>query len=126
MSARLQITFHGISRSPALTEAAARHLARLERKFRNLLGCSVVIAQPHHHQGQGNAFSVKLDFTLAGNDVLVNHSHDIDAHAALSAAFEAAERQLRDRDPAGRRRARIYRRRADTATTAEGSSTRDA
>jgi ribosome-associated translation inhibitor RaiA len=52
------------------------------------------VDRPHHHHHQGNPFTVKLDITLPGSEIVVNRDHAEDVYVALRDAFEAARRQL--------------------------------
>ena len=51
-----------------------------------------VLASKH----QGRQFGVRIDLTLPGHELVVNHVQHEDAHIALRDAFEKMKRQLED------------------------------
>lgn len=102
MQLPLQITFRHMEPSPAL-EARIRELAaKLDRYAQEIMSFRVVVEAPHKHHHQGSLFSVHIDITLPGGEIVVTrdqhdkHAHE-DAHVALRDAFNAAARQLEQR-----------------------------
>ena len=65
------------------------------------MSCRVVVEEPHRHHHQGNLFSVKIDVTLPGHEVVASkqsgqdHSHE-DAYVVIRDAFDAVRRQIED------------------------------
>jgi ribosomal subunit interface protein len=97
----LQITFRHMDPSPAV-EARIRELAaRLDRFYDSITSCRVVISAPPAHSQKGGPFSVRIDLTLPGGEVVVQSEHDktgahADAYVALRDAFDDLRRQLED------------------------------
>jgi ribosome-associated translation inhibitor RaiA len=108
MQDHLQITFRGMSPSPAIELLVRERAERLERLAARIQRCRVVVEQPHRHQHTGGAFCVRLDITTPEDEVVVtrepdgNCSHE-PLQNAIRGAFDAATRQLEAR--AERRRA---------------------
>ncbi|MBU8895809.1 RNA polymerase subunit sigma-54 [Corallococcus sp. H22C18031201] len=99
MNRALQITYRGMATSDALSEHIRDHAEKLEQFFDGIVGCHVVVEEPHRHKQQGNPFHVRVDLHVPGKDIVVgNDSHErtthVDAYQAVSAAFDAARRQL--------------------------------
>ncbi|MGI9476745.1 MAG: HPF/RaiA family ribosome-associated protein [Hyphomicrobiaceae bacterium] len=102
MSLPLEITFHNMDRSDAV-EARVRekidHLAKLTDRMMN---CRVTIEAPHKHHQKGNAYQVRILLDTPQGQVVVSrdpgdvHAHR-DVYVAIRDAFDAAERQLKDR-----------------------------
>jgi hypothetical protein len=100
--AALDITFRGMTPSPAVESVIHRWVDRLEHVHGRVHRCAVVIEQPHHHHQRGNGFHVRVDVSVPGHEVVVSHepagkpAHDgrDNAYAALDGAFRAARRQL--------------------------------
>jgi ribosome-associated translation inhibitor RaiA len=92
----LQITLHGVARSPALEDDIRSRAERLHYFHHAIASCRVVVERPHQHHHQGGQFVVRLRVTVPGADVVVNHDHAADVHVAVRDAFEAARRQLED------------------------------
>jgi ribosome-associated translation inhibitor RaiA len=53
-----------------------------------------VLEAPHRHKHQGKLFSVRLDVTVPGKEIVANHEQHEDMYVALRNAFNAARRQL--------------------------------
>ncbi|HEU4581429.1 MAG TPA: HPF/RaiA family ribosome-associated protein [Polyangiaceae bacterium] len=108
MQDHLQITFRGMSPSPAIELLVRERAERLERMASRIQRCHVVVDQPHRHQHKGNPFCVRLDITTADDEVVVTREPDGACNHepmqnAIRSAFDAAARQLETR--ARRRRA---------------------
>ncbi|HET7061659.1 MAG TPA: HPF/RaiA family ribosome-associated protein [Nitrosospira sp.] len=91
-----QITSRDISHSDALESHVRQKAEKLEAFYPHMMGCRVVIGVPHKHKHQGRAFSVRLDITVPGKELVVNHEADEDVYVSLRDAFDAARRQLED------------------------------
>jgi len=90
----LNISFHGMDSSSALENHIREKVETLEQLHPNLTRCSVTIEKPHHHKQQGNAFNVRIDLYVPGDEIVVNRDAHEDAYVALRDAFEAAKRQV--------------------------------
>ena len=100
MQIPLQITFHGMERSDAIEAKIREKAAKLDRFHSRLTSCRVVVEVPHRHHHKGKLFSVRIDMTVPGGELVVNrdssdHSHE-DVYVAIRDAFNAAIRQLED------------------------------
>ncbi len=96
MQTELQITVRDMDHSPALDQRIREKVQKLERVYSPLMGCRVVAEAPHRHKHQGKHFSVRLDITVPGREIVVNNDHHEDIYVALRDAFDAAKRQLED------------------------------
>lgn len=90
----LNISFHGLASSDALETHIREKVETLSHLHPNLTRCSVTIEQPHHHKHQGNAFKVRIDLYVPGDEIVVNRETHEDAYVALREAFDAARRQV--------------------------------
>ncbi len=96
MKVPVSITFHGMATSEALEGAIDRHVERLARIHDRIQHCRVWIDQPHQH-GRHVPFQIRITLALPGGELAVSHDHgDADVHVAVSDAFAAVHRQLRD------------------------------
>jgi ribosome-associated translation inhibitor RaiA len=96
----LQVTFRGMATSEALEGRIREEADRLEEVCSTIMGCRVVVEQPHHHQRRGNHFRVLVDLTVPGREIVAGrdtaeHASNEDPYAALDEAFSAARRQLK-------------------------------
>jgi len=97
----VQIAFDGIEASEAVEAALREHARKLDRFYPRLMSCRVVVAAPHHHQHRGRLYSVRIDLTMPGAEIVVNREHPLDhahedAFVAIRDAFDAARRKLED------------------------------
>lgn len=101
MQSPVEITFRGMSPSPAVEEAIQRSVSHLEQSYDRALSCTVIVEVPHHHRQRGNLFHVRVELRVPGLEIEVSRDaardqrHE-DVYVALSDAFRAAERQLQD------------------------------
>lgn len=97
----LQIRFRNMDPSPAVEERIRKKAAKLERFHDRILSCTVVVEAPHRHHHQGKLYSVRVDISVPGKDVIVgrakpiDHAHE-DVYVAVRDAFVSAVRRLQD------------------------------
>ncbi len=96
MQNQLQITVRDMDHSPALDDHIRQGVAKLEQLYAPITSCRVVAEAPHKHHQQGRQFMVRLDISVPGKEIVVNHEHSEDIYAALRDAFDAAKRQLEE------------------------------
>ncbi len=96
MQIPLQITIRGISPSEALEKRIRDKAAKLEEFFDHITSCRVIVEEPHKHHHQGKQYIVRIDISVPGHEIVVNHDHHEDVYVALRNAFDAAKRQLED------------------------------
>jgi ribosome-associated translation inhibitor RaiA len=103
MDIPLELAFHNMAPSGALTEAVRRHVARMERLYDHIIGCRVVIEMPHKsHRLGSNTPDVHVVLRVPGREIIVSRelahlgNRPSNAYAVLSAAFAAARQRLMD------------------------------
>ena len=94
MQTPLNIVFHDVARSDALVQHVRDKLETLEHLHPKLMSCNVTIEKPHRHKHQGNAFNVRIDLQVSGDEIVVNRDAHEDAYVALREAFDVAKRLL--------------------------------
>jgi ribosome-associated translation inhibitor RaiA len=101
MPVPVEISFRHLAASEAMEQRIRALAARLEHFSPHLLGCQVIVEEPHQHHEQGNLFDVRIALVLPGHEINVqhtraaDHAHE-DPYVALRDAFRAARRQLLD------------------------------
>jgi ribosome-associated translation inhibitor RaiA len=95
----VQISYHGMEPSDALTELVHVRAAQLEHVSDRILSLRVLVDAPHHHHRHGNHYRVRIEVTLPGHDIVIGHDveerdADEDAYQAVRHAFDAARRRL--------------------------------
>lgn len=93
---RVEIVFRGIPHSSALERYIGEETDKLDRTCCRILTCHVVAAVLHRQQRRGAQYTVRLNITLPGTEVVVNREHDEDVYIAVRDAFQAAGLQLED------------------------------
>jgi cold shock CspA family protein/ribosome-associated translation inhibitor RaiA len=113
MKLPLQITFRDTEASPALEARIRKLAARLERVSAHIMHCHVIVEEPHKHQRQGRLFDIKIDITVPGAQIAIQHAHPgshahEDPYVALRDAFLAARRRLEDYEQQHRREVKTH------------------
>ncbi|WP_236101860.1 HPF/RaiA family ribosome-associated protein [Methylotetracoccus oryzae] len=101
MQVPLEITFRGFPHSDAVETKVREKVAKLEQFCDHIISCKVAVSAEHHHQHQGNLYSVRIDLAVPQKHLVVSRDHhDKQAHedlyVALRDAFEVAKRQLEE------------------------------
>jgi ribosomal subunit interface protein len=110
MSVQLQITVREMPHSEALEAEIRRKAAGLERVYPRITGIRATVEAPHHHRQRGNYFTIRLDITVPGCEILVNRDHAEDVYVAVRDAFQAARRQLIEHAQRGQNADKSHRR----------------
>jgi ribosome-associated translation inhibitor RaiA len=97
-----QVTLHNLHGSPALLRRIRAKCERLERFHPHLLYCRVSVEQEEARTRRARPYLVTLRIGIPGREIVVSHTHHVDAHLAVRDAFAAARRQLRDASNVGR------------------------
>lgn len=95
----VQITYHGVEPSEALTALIHTRAEQLERVSDRIQSLRVLVDAPHHHHRQGNHYRVCIELAVPGHEIVVGHdadegSGDEDAYRAVRRAFDAVRRRL--------------------------------
>jgi len=115
MTRPLHITFRNMGVSPALEQEIRSRAAWLETFYPGIVGCRVLLEIPHRHRTRGRPLHVRIELSLPGEDVIVNHEPTLhatarpgprkseeldgrhkDAVVALHEAFDIARRRVED------------------------------
>ena len=102
MKIPLELTFQGFDSSDAVAQDVQKRVDKLERYFKDITSCRVVLEAAHKSQHKTRHYQVHIDITVPGNEIVASsdprpgeNEHD-DLYIALRDAFDAAERQLKD------------------------------
>lgn len=89
----LQLTVRSISDSPTIDFHVNKHFEKLKKIFSKINNCRVVIDLQHKHKHKGKLFSVSIDMTVPGKE-LVCKKEDENIYAAIRESFFAMEKLL--------------------------------
>ena len=94
----VQISFRNMRVSPEIEEEIRSRAAWLESFHPAIVGCRILLEVPHRHRRHGQPLHVRIEVSLPGEDVVVNHEpvDASDAHVVIHEAFDVARRRLED------------------------------
>jgi cold shock CspA family protein len=95
MQLPLQITARDISLSEAAEADIHAKAANLDTYYDGIMSCRVVVEGPVRHHRKG-PFTVRIDLTVPGAELVVDRHADADLYVAIRDAFDAARRRLED------------------------------
>ena len=84
MKIPLQITFRDMAPSAAIESNVREKAAKLDELYADIMSCRVIIEAPHHHHHKGKAYSVRIDLTVPGAELVINRAPNRLAAAKLS------------------------------------------
>lgn len=95
----MQIRFHGLDASDALTAHITEAAGKLEQVYDRIERCEVVVEAPHHHDTRLPRFHVRVRLHVPGDDVIIDRDpgkdeDHSDPYLAVNDAFHAARRRL--------------------------------
>ena len=125
MDIPLKITFRDMAPSPAIEANIREKAAKLDSLYDRIMSCRVIVEAPHRHHHKGKTYEVRIDLTVPGGELVINHApkrlaaaklkhseepekdfaeiHEPSKHAAhedvyvaIRDAFNAAGRKLQD------------------------------
>jgi len=101
MQLPLQVTFRGLSPSPALEARIRDNAQKLERFHHRITSCRVSVEATRRDSRLGRQFHVRIDVTVPGAELVARREagkdHDgEDVYTAIRDAFAAVTRQLED------------------------------
>lgn len=99
MTFPVDISYHGIEPSDAISAKIKERCEHMERFSSHIESCRVVFSSETNRHTSGGNYRVHISLNLPGDHIEVSHepgdnrAHD-DAYIAIRDAFQAAERQL--------------------------------
>ena len=96
MQVPLQLTLKDMPQSEAVESRIREKTEKLGRFYDPIISCRVVVETPQRHQHQGKLYSVRIDLTVPGAELVANRAQDEDVYVAIRDAFVAITRQLED------------------------------
>ena len=118
MQIPMQITWRGMEPSPAVETKIHEEAAKLDEFYDRITSCRVMVEIPHQHQHRGYRFHIRVDLTVPGGEIVVNHEPTLhgdvqkmegelskgvelsaphkDIYVAIRDAFKTARRQLQE------------------------------
>src|SRR5690242_20249741 len=69
----LQITFRHMKPSEAVAARINAEAAKLDRYYERITSCRVLVEAPHRHHRRGEAFHVRIEMGVPGEEIVVKH-----------------------------------------------------
>lgn len=96
MKIPLRITFQDMSHSTAIEQAVQEKVEKLEQFYPHIMGCRITVQTLGRHKHLGKQYTIRIDLTVPGSEIVVNRDHDEDIYVAIRDAFDSARRRLED------------------------------
>lgn len=101
MDVPLQLHFHGLDPSDAITGYVHARAATLDAIFPHVVACRIAIESPGHRHQHGRHYRVRIDVTVPGHELVVSRDPvesdaHVDAYAAIDDAFDDMAAMLAD------------------------------
>lgn len=102
MKLPVQISFHNLTRIEAVENRIVEEAAQLDEFCDHIMSCRVVVDVPHRHHQVGNAYQVRIDIKVPGQEIAVKREpveHDPfyeNVNVAVRDAFNSAARKLEE------------------------------
>lgn len=119
MQLPIQISFRNMESSPAVEARIREEAEKLSEFYDQIIGCRVMAELPHRHHNRGKRFHIRIDLTVPGSEIVVNHEPSLrhtlqqtddealpkeleidaphkDAFVTIRDAFKTARRQLQN------------------------------
>lgn len=96
MKIPLDISARDVRVNDETEELIREKASKLDRIYDQIIGCRVRIDMPHRSQRTGMTYSVRIDITVPGAELIVKREPDQDLRVAIVNSFETAQRQLKE------------------------------
>lgn len=119
MELPVQVTFRNVDASAAVESRIREEAAKLESFFDRIISCRVVVEATKHHLNHGKIYSIRIDLTVPGDEIVVNFEPSLhnsakkigeergakslevedvykDIYVAIRDSFKTARRQLQE------------------------------
>ena len=91
-----QVTLKDIPHSEAVEAKIREKVTKLERFHSRIMGCRVAVESPQRRQHQGKLYTVRIDITVPGEEIVINRVENEDLYVAIRDAFDAANRKIEE------------------------------
>jgi len=96
MQSPLKITTRDIPSSAAIEAQIQRKAEKLNKVYRHIIACHVVMDLEQKHRHQGKIYNVRIDLTVPGGELPVTRNSAENAYVAIRDAFAAARRRVEE------------------------------
>jgi ribosomal subunit interface protein len=90
---RIQIIVRSITASPTIDYHVIKYFEKINKIYPKISNCRVVIDAPQRHKNKGKMFSINIDITIPGKE-LVCRKQNQNLYVAIRDGFSAIEKLL--------------------------------
>ena len=92
----MQIVSRDLHLSKSLATTIRGKAEKLDTFYSRITRCRVVVESPTRHHWRSESYKVRIDLTVPGSELVVNHHENQDLKIANRDTFDAVTRQLQD------------------------------
>jgi ribosomal subunit interface protein len=96
MKQPLEISARDVRINDETEELIRDKATKLDRFYDQIVGCRVKVEMPHRSQRSGMMYSVRIELTVPGSELIVKREPNEDLHAAIVNSFETAQRRIKE------------------------------
>jgi cold shock CspA family protein len=96
MEIPIRVDYRNVRPTAIIEKRIRRKAAKLDRIFNRITACRVTVEGPDSYPRKGGQFTVRLDLTVPGQEIVISRRHAENLAVAVREAFEAAQRKLED------------------------------
>jgi ribosomal subunit interface protein len=96
MKLALEISARDVPINDEVEDLIRDKASKLDKFYDQIIGCRVKVDKPHKSQRSGMTYSVRIDITVPGGELVVKREPDEDLHAAIISSFETARRRVKE------------------------------
>lgn len=101
MNIPLKITFRNMPPSKAVEANIREKAAKLESFCDRIMSCRVTVEAPHRHHHKGKAYQMRIDISVPGGELVINHAPKR-LGAAKRRTAQRAEKESAERHEPGK------------------------
>lgn len=88
MTVPIQITFRNMKPSEGVADRVHAETAKLNRYFKRITSCRVIVEAPHRHHRWSGAFHIRIELGVPGDEIVVKHTPSLRSALAQRHVFK--------------------------------------
>lgn len=90
----IQITIRSVPDSLAIEQHIIKHFKKLDRLYKRINCCRVVVDVTQKHKHQGKLFSVSIDMLIPGKELVISKKQNQNLYVTIRDGFAAIKKLL--------------------------------
>ncbi len=96
MQVPLQLTIRDVEHTDAIEQKLRQKAEKLNQYSDNIISCHVVVERTQSHKNTGKLYNVRINLTLPGKELFVNHNEQEDLYVSIREAFDDMTRKVEE------------------------------